>query len=424
MNLNGYIGLIGGNYRVIAKPDGVHLVHCAAEAATMSVPAFDYLLTIDADSVVLPNYASTLLPIMAADERIAVAQTPYSAFPGAPGLLERIAGATTDIQYLIHQGFTSYDATYWVGANAVLRVSALRDILRYTEERGHRIPVFIQDRTVIEDTDSTINLICHGWRLHNHPERLAYSATPPDFGSLIVQRRRWSNGGLIIFPDLLNYMWSKGQFARSVPETFMRAHYLCSPAVSSASVLFLLLYRLDDSLANFWLPMTAVPYYLMYARDLRLAGYNSVDLLHVYALNLLLFPVNLAGVLRSLQQILTGKKSPFGRTPKIGTRTATPLFYIAAHTILLGYLVIVSILDLKDGYYSHAVLGGTTFLMFLYGFTRFIGWREAAADARLHLGVATELTHARPAAGGNPNFTTSNPPRSAVRLYTRLFDRS
>ena len=52
------------------------------------------------------------------------------------------------------------------------------------------MPVFITARTVIEDTGSTVDLVARGWRVHNHPERLAYSATPPDFGSLIVQRRR------------------------------------------------------------------------------------------------------------------------------------------------------------------------------------------------------------------------------------------
>lgn len=40
----------------------------------------------------------------AGSERIAVSQTPYSAVPGSPGVLERVAGATTDMQYIVHQG--------------------------------------------------------------------------------------------------------------------------------------------------------------------------------------------------------------------------------------------------------------------------------------------------------------------------------
>ena len=33
---------------------------------------------------------------------------------------------------------------------------------------------------MIEDTESTVDLIDRGWRLYNYPDRLAYSATPPD----------------------------------------------------------------------------------------------------------------------------------------------------------------------------------------------------------------------------------------------------
>jgi DNA-directed RNA polymerase specialized sigma24 family protein len=257
MNLNSYIGLVGRSYQEVQRDDGIHLEECALNEATFVAPPVDYLLTIDADSVVLPDYALRLVQIMEQDPSIAVAQTPYSSFPGAPGVLERIAGATTDIQYIVHQGFTWFNATYWVGANALLRLTALHDICKFVEERGHRLPVFIQDRTVIEDTGSTIDLIRRGWRLYNYPERLAYSATPPDFGSLLIQRRRWANGGLIILPDLINHLRRTGEFVRRLPEMAMRAHYLFSPAVGNFGLLVLLLYHFDDSLTNLWLPLAS-----------------------------------------------------------------------------------------------------------------------------------------------------------------------
>src|SRR5690606_36078146 len=124
------------------------------------------------------------------------------AYPGSSTRLERLAGATTDLQHMSHQGMTAYDATFWVGANAVLRKEALNDI--EVIDRSERIEVhrYIQDRTVIEDTESSIDLAVRGWRLYNYPERLSYSATPPDFGSLSVQRERWANGGLLILPKL------------------------------------------------------------------------------------------------------------------------------------------------------------------------------------------------------------------------------
>lgn len=94
--------------------DGLHLVEVEGDEATLEVPDTDYFITLDADSILVPDYASRLIHLMEQPEhtRTAVAQTPYSAIPNAPRALERIAGATTDIQYIIHQGFTGYDATY------------------------------------------------------------------------------------------------------------------------------------------------------------------------------------------------------------------------------------------------------------------------------------------------------------------------
>src|SRR5262249_36101637 len=191
-------------------------------------------------------------------------------------------------------------------------------------ERGHQVAVFVQDRTVIEDTGSTVDLIRRGWTLYNYPERLAYSATPQDFGALIVQRRRWANGGLLILPDLLRHLWNGGRVIGALPQALMRGYYLTTPAIANVGLLVLLLYRFEAGLYNRWLWVMAAPYYYLYGRELRFSGYRWSDLLRVYAVNLLLLPVNLAGVLRSLQQGLTGRKAPFGRTPKIEQRTRTP----------------------------------------------------------------------------------------------------
>jgi glycosyl transferase family 2 len=240
--------------------------------------------------------------------------------------------------------------------------------------------VFIQDRTVIEDTGSTVDVIRRGWRLYNYPERLAYSATPPDFGALIIQRRRWSNGGLIILSDLIRYLWASGRPARLFPEAAMRAYYLCSPAMASFALLTLLIYRFDDSFANAWLPLAALPYYVLYGRDMRFAGYRWSDLFRVYALNLLLLPVNAAGVLLSLRQLVTGRKAPFGRTPKVQSRTAVPPAYALFHATLLLYLVGTSVVDLVQGLYSHAgfALASSAFLAYAIG--AFVGWRESCSD--------------------------------------------
>ncbi len=114
------------------------------------------MVTLDADSLLVPGYIPRLLALMEApgNERVAVAQTPYSAIPDAPTATERVAGATTDVQYLVHQGFTRFGATFWVGANALIRWEALRHLEATEVERGFPVRRFIHDRTVIEDTES------------------------------------------------------------------------------------------------------------------------------------------------------------------------------------------------------------------------------------------------------------------------------
>jgi len=380
MNLNSYIGMMGKTFRVVDHSGVRRLERCDLRAADLVVPDADYLLTLDADSLVLRTYMLKLVAIMESDQQIAVAQTPYSAVPGSRNRLERAAGAQTDVQYIVHQGFTACNATFWVGANALLRLAALRDIETTMRERGEVVSVFIQDRTVIEDTGSTIDLVRRGWRLHNHPERLAFSATPPDFGSLIIQRRRWSNGGLIIFPDLLKHALTRKGPRPLLKELLMRAHYLCSPALVSLSVLVLLLVPFDSSLQSPWVAATALPYYALYARDLRQSLYRWSELPQVYALGLMLLPVNMAGVLRSLQQIVTGRKSAFGRTPKVENRTPTPPIHLLFQFALLCAIGVTGSRYVLHGHYGLALFCAVNFAMIVAGIALLIGPRNAFVD--------------------------------------------
>lgn len=380
MNLNAYLGLLGGSFDTVERPDGRHLV-ATDEGGDLEVRDATWIVTLDADSLLVHDYASRLVEQLGRPgmERVAVIQTPYSAVPGATGAVERTAGATTDIMHVVHQGMTAYDATYWVGANALLRRTALQELVTYVEERGHRVPRFIQDRTVIEDTESSIDLVSRGWSLYNYPDRLAFSATPQDYGSLLVQRRRWANGGLIILPKLLRHVLSHPG-PRSWLTALLRVHYLVSIASVNVALLVLMCVPFDDALSTALLPLTCVPYFVLYARDLRIAGYRPRDLLQVYALNLLLTPVNLGGVAKSLQQAVTGRRIPFGRTPKVTHRTPAPPLYIAATLALLALWGTSTALDVAAGRWSHAFLVAGNVAVLTLAIARFVGWRNCLAD--------------------------------------------
>jgi cellulose synthase/poly-beta-1,6-N-acetylglucosamine synthase-like glycosyltransferase len=412
MNLNSYIALLGRNWQVVNAGAELFLEPAGPEGGDLSVPDADYVLMLDADSVISPEYTLRLSHVLAqpGHERMAVVQTPYSAFPNAPEALERIAGATTDIQYIIHQGFTSYGATFWVGANALARKTALEDIAEAGSERGYPIWRFIQDRTVIEDTESTVDLIARGWRVHNYPERLAFSATPRDFGSLLIQRRRWANGGLLILPKLVRHLTRSRSISSALREGFMRCHYLASLAVVNAGLLLILTLSFEDGLRSLWLPLTAAPYYALYARDLRRCGYRLTDVFRVFALNLMLIPVHLGGVFLSLRQALTGKKSPFGRTPKIQGRTAAPPLYLIVEYAILAGWVAGAVFEFLHHRPLHAwfALGNAAFLA--YAILCFIGLRESWSDFATATGIG--------AVGAGPSSARSSSVKSSTTVTT------
>jgi cellulose synthase/poly-beta-1,6-N-acetylglucosamine synthase-like glycosyltransferase len=384
MNLNSYIGLIGKSFAIEHRGGKRFLVPAPAQAADLQFPDSDYIITLDADSVILPDYALRLIHFLQrpGNERVAVVQTPYSAFPGAPNRLQRLAGATTDVQYIIHQGFTACSGTYWVGANALLRKRALDDIAERETEWGYPITRYIQDRTVIEDTESSIDLVARGWSLHNYPERLAFSSTPPDFGSLLIQRRRWANGGLIILPKLLKYLAGNALRFTAWLEGFVRVHYLVSVSAVNLGLLIVLAIPFTENIRSWWLPVTAVPYFSLYARDLKLWGYRYRDVLGVYALNLLLIPVNLGGVLKSIQQMWTRTKIPFGRTPKVRGRTAAGALYVAAVYVLLLQWLIAAGLDFYHGRIFHGSFAVVNAGFLAYAAVYLVGISECWEDIK------------------------------------------
>lgn len=382
MNLNSYIGLTGGTYREEQTPDGPVLIK--DDKGDVVIPDSDFLLTLDADSILLRDYCLRLVYFLEQPDnaRVAVTQTPYSSFRGAATRIERLAGATTDIQHILHQGMSYYNATFWVGANAVIRKVALNDIVETEWIGGFEVKRYIQDRTVIEDTESSIDLALHGWSLVNYPERLSYSATPPDFGSLIVQRRRWANGGLLILPKFraqIRERRIRGELVSRL-ETLIRLNYMASIAWASFGLVFLLAYPYDGRLLSPFVLLAALPYFIAQASDLKYCGYKRSDIFRIYGFNLILLPVNLAGVLKSLQQALTGKKIPFARTPKVKNRTIAPLLYVITPLLIVAFSLFTLWRDVSAENWGNAAFAGFNAFVAVWAIMAYIGFGNIFAD--------------------------------------------
>ncbi|KQV04940.1 glycosyltransferase family 2 protein [Leifsonia sp. Root112D2] len=409
MNLNAYIGLMGHDYVEEHTPQGTILrVTSNRVDADLLVDDSEFLLTLDADSLLLREYCLRLVHLLQqpGNERVAVTQTPYSSFRGAATRIERLAGATTDIQHILHQGMTKANATFWVGANAVIRKSALEDIVETERIGGFDVHRYVQDRTVIEDTESSIDLGTHGWSLVNYPERLSYSATPPDFGSLIVQRRRWANGGLLIMPKLVTQLRERRKRGERVgfTESLLRINYMMSIAWASFGLVFLLVYPYDSRLLSPFVLVAALPYFLAMGSDLRYCGYKFSDIFRIYGFNLILLPVQLAGVLKSLQQAVTGKKIPFARTPKVRNRTASPVLYVVFPVLIIAFSLFTLWRDILAANWGNAAFAGLNAVLATWAFFAYIGVGAFFVDIWVGMTgwLFVENTKAKTAEAGDP----------------------
>jgi cellulose synthase/poly-beta-1,6-N-acetylglucosamine synthase-like glycosyltransferase len=386
MNLNSYIGLMGSAYEERVTSAGTVLVPVDADdaSATLHVPDSDYLLTLDADSVLLPEYALRLVYLLEQPEheRVGVYQTPYSAFPGAPTRVERLAGATTDVQHMVHQGMAEYDAAFWVGANAVLRTKAVRDLEVHDRSEGALVRRYISDRTVIEDTESTLDLTTKGWSVENYPERLAYSASPPDFGSLCVQRQRWANGGLIILGKLASHWRAKKERGerRHLTELILRLNYLGSIAWATAGLVLLLAYPFDEHLMSLLVVSLSVPYFAIMALDLKRCGHKTTDVLRIYGFNLIMLPVNASGVARTVAQMITGQKMAFRRTPKVRHRSIAPASFVIFSYLIVAVSAFALLHDVHDHHWPHAVFSGLNIVIAAPAVLAIIGIKHSVVD--------------------------------------------
>ena len=149
--------------------------------------------------------------------------------------------------------------------------------------------------------------------------------------------------------------------------------------------MLLLAFPFNTRIATPLLSLIILPYFLAQASDLKLSGYKRLDVLRIYGFNLILLPVNLAGVGSSLLQGMTRDKSVFGRTPKVRDRTVPSLSYVLAPYLIVA--LAMHTLVLHNGHQRlltvvYAVLNA---LLTVYAIVAFIGLRRSVADVGLWL---------------------------------------
>jgi cellulose synthase (UDP-forming) len=185
---------------------------------------------------------------------------------------------------------------------------------------------------------------------------------------------------LLILPNLFRYFIHSPRKVARVPETLLRLHYLVSPTTVNLGMLLLLIVPFRDAVPVLLLIVAAAPYYILYGRDLAAYDYGWGDVLRIYALNLLLIPVVLAGVAQSIKQAFTGRVAAFARTPKIKGRVSSPRSYLISIAVIIVLSCLAAISDLRAGKIAFSLFGFSNAAFFVYAMISIVGLRDSWTD--------------------------------------------
>ena len=151
----------------------------------------DFVAILDADHVAHPSFLECTLGYFQ-DERIAVVQTPQDFYNLDSFEHEGAQASSNSHMYheqqlfyrAIQPGKNRWDAAFWCGTGAVLRVAALHEVGGVATE------------TFTEDIHTTIRLHRRGWKTVYHNQVLARGLAADTAHQFEIQRLRWGTGAM------------------------------------------------------------------------------------------------------------------------------------------------------------------------------------------------------------------------------------
>ena len=177
---------LGANY--LARPTHEHAKAGNLNHALGIIDA-EIMAVLDADHVAAPEFLLATLGYFA-DPKVALVQTPQDFYNVAS--FEHGGGEAygepfheqTLFYRLLQPGKNRWNAAFWCGTGALVRVSALRAIGGAATD------------TITEDIHTTIRFHRAGWRTVYHNEVLARGLAADDAAQYQLQRNRWGTGAM------------------------------------------------------------------------------------------------------------------------------------------------------------------------------------------------------------------------------------
>lgn len=318
----------------------------------------DFVLILDADQVVLPQFLEESLGYFV-DPEVALVQTPqyFGNVPESDPFCSR-----AEIFYgPIQQGKDGWNAAFFCGSNAILRRDALLHIgmVNFAEEVGKRgldaaldggeaVPIRpFATISVTEDMATCQRLHALGWKTIFHPKILAVGLAPDEWRAALPQKLRWAQGtlqvllrenpltyrpprGAITAQDYLNSMYpSLALKPRTIGLTLGQRlnylmtmwSYLAGPfAVIYLAAPIIYLFTGTPPVIAYTVPYFArlIPF-LIVNRVVFVIVAQGIKTFRGEQHNIALFPVWIRALTTAVNNVLFGAKLGFMVTPKEST---------------------------------------------------------------------------------------------------------
>ncbi|HJP72249.1 MAG TPA: cellulose synthase catalytic subunit [Candidatus Limnocylindria bacterium] len=174
--------------RYLARPTHEHAKAGNLNHALGVVDA-DIIAVLDADHVASPDFLAATIGYFD-DARVALVQTPQdfynvTSFEHGSGTAYGQPFHEQSLFYrLLQPGKNRWNAAFWCGTGALVRVAALREVGGAATD------------TITEDIHTTIRLHRRGWKTVYHNEVLARGLAADDAAQYQLQRNRWGTGAM------------------------------------------------------------------------------------------------------------------------------------------------------------------------------------------------------------------------------------
>ncbi len=172
---------VGAHYLI--RPDNSHAKAGNLNHALNQIDA-DLVAILDADHVPKRNLLRNTVGYFD-DPYVALVQTPQAFYNNDS--FEDVGSSYQEEELfyrVIQPGKNRWNAAFWCGTSAVVRVDALRSVGGVATE------------SLTEDLHTTLRLHRQGWSTIFHNEVLAQGLAPQSYDEYLVQRKRWAAGAM------------------------------------------------------------------------------------------------------------------------------------------------------------------------------------------------------------------------------------